>query len=65
MKLKYIIVVYIIGMLLITAGALFKIQHWMFASEFLTAGTVIQLIAFILFIIKLLTDKNFKNILNQ
>jgi hypothetical protein len=65
MKLKYIITVFIVGIILITLGALFKVLHWMFAPELLAIGTVLQIIAFILFIIKLFTNKKFKDILNQ
>lgn len=65
MKLKYIIIIFIIGFILITIGALFKILHWMYAPQLLTIGTFLQIIASILFIIKLFTNKKFKDILNQ
>jgi len=65
MKLKYIIFIFIIGIVLIFVGALFKILHWMLGPELLILGTALQIIAFLLFIIKLFTNKKFKNILNQ
>lgn len=65
MKLKYIIFVFVVGIILITLGALFKILHLILAVELLTAGTILQIIAFILFIIKLFTNKKFKDTLNQ
>ncbi|MCT4699284.1 gliding motility protein GldL [Tenacibaculum haliotis] len=65
MKLKYIITLFVIGIILITLGALFKVMHLMGGSQLLTAGTVLQIIAFILFIIKLFTNKKFKDTLNQ
>jgi len=65
MKLKYIIFIFILGLIIISMGALFKVLHWMFASELLTIGTTIQIIAFLLFIIKLFTNKKYKDILNQ
>ncbi|QXP72800.1 gliding motility protein GldL [Tenacibaculum sp. AHE15PA] len=65
MKLKYIIFVFIVGIILITIGALFKVLHLMLAVELLTAGTILQIIALILFIIKLFTNKKFKDTLNQ
>ena len=65
MKLKYIIFVFIVGIILITLGALFKVLHLMLAAELLTVGTTLQIIAFILFIIKLFTNKKFKDTLNQ
>lgn len=65
MKLKYIIFIFIIGIILISAGALFKILHWMLGPELLTIGTILQILAFLLFIIKLFTNKKFKDLLNQ
>ena len=65
MKLKYIITLFVIGIILITLGALFKVMYLMGGSQLLTAGTVLQIIAFILFIIKLFTNKKFKDTLNQ
>lgn len=65
MKLKYIIFIFILGVILIFLGALFKILHWMLAPELLTIGTILQITASLLFIIKLFTNKKFKDILNQ
>lgn len=65
MKLKYIIFIFILGIILIFIGALFKILHWMLGPELLTIGTILQITASLLFIIKLFTNKKFKNILNQ
>ncbi|MCH3884080.1 GldL-related protein [Tenacibaculum aquimarinum] len=65
MKFKHIIVIFILGFILIVLGALFKILHWQFASELLTAGTFLKIISAILLIWKLLTNKNYKDILNQ
>ena len=65
MKLKYIITIFILGVILITIGALFKILHWMYGAELLTIGTVLQIIALFMFIGKLFTNKKFKDILNQ
>ncbi|WKD85098.1 hypothetical protein KCTC32516_00437 [Polaribacter huanghezhanensis] len=65
MKLKYIIFIFITGVILICAGALFKILHWMLGPELLISGIMLQIIAFLLFIIKLFTNKKFKAILNQ
>ncbi|CAM1348582.1 gliding motility protein GldL [Tenacibaculum insulae] len=65
MKLKYIISIFVLGIIFITLGALFKVLHLMLAVELLTFGTILQIIAFILFIIKLFTNKKFKDTLNQ
>ena len=57
--------VYGLGAAIVIVGALFKILHWMLGPELLILGTALQIIAFLLFIIKLFTNKKFKNILNQ
>lgn len=65
MRLKYIITIFVFGIICITLGALLKVLHYAYGSELLTLGTVLQIIAAILFIIKLFTNKKFKDILNQ
>lgn len=65
MKIKHIITLFILGVIFITIGALFKILHWMYAVELLTIGTILQIIALFIFIGKLFTNKKFKDILNQ
>lgn len=65
MKYKHIIIIFILGFILIILGALFKILHWQFASELLTVGTFLKILSGILLILKLLTNKNYKDILNQ
>lgn len=65
MKIKHILTVFIFGFILITSGALFKIMHWPFGAELLTAGTFLKIISGFLLIWKLLTNKRFKDILNQ
>ena len=65
MKIKHIIIIFILGFILITLGALFKISHWPYGVELLTAGTFLKIISGFLLIWKLLTNKKFKDILNQ
>lgn len=65
MKLKYIITIFVLGIIFVTLGALLKILHWMYGPELLTLGTFLQIFASILFIIKLFTNKKFKDLLNQ
>lgn len=65
MKVKHIITIFILGFIFITIGALFKILHWQFAAELLTVGTFLKLISGVLLIWKILTNKKFKDFLNQ
>lgn len=65
MKVKHIIAVYLFGMLIIIIGSLFKIQHWPYGSELLTAGSAIETVALLLGIWKVLTNKKFKDFLNS
>lgn len=65
MKVKHILAVFIIGLICTLLGATFKIMHWQFAPELLTAGTFLQVIAGILGIWKLFTTAAFKDFLNK
>lgn len=65
MKVKHILTIFILGLICTLLGALFKILHWQFAPELLTAGTFLQVIAGILGIWKLFTTKEFKEFLNK
>lgn len=63
MKTKYIIVLFIVGILVMIIGNLFKIMHWPHASSIIIAATFIQILAAVLAIWKVLTGKN--NFLNS
>jgi len=69
MKVKYILIFYLIGIIFITLGALSKILHYpilgLTGSILITIGTTIQTIAILLGIWKLLTTKKFKDFLNS
>ena len=62
MKNKYIIIAFIIGFIITILGSLFKITHWEFGifngNILLTIGMFTEILAGILFIIKLLSNKN-------
>jgi hypothetical protein len=68
MKNKQIIVLYIVGVIIDLFGTLFKITHWKIGpftgNYLLTIGMLIKAIASIIFIIKLLSDKD-NNFLNK
>lgn len=63
MKTKYIITLFIVGIIVLIVGSLFKIMHWPYAGEMIITATVIQITAAILAIWKVLTGKN--NFLNS
>jgi uncharacterized membrane protein len=64
-KFKYIIVIFIISWILLSVGALFKIQSWPYASEMLTVGTVFQVISYLLTLLKVAFYKDPDSFLNK
>jgi hypothetical protein len=62
MKNKYLIVIFVIGIMYIIFGALFKILHLEIGpftgNSFLTFGLVLEALALILFVVKLIKNKN-------
>jgi hypothetical protein len=68
MKNKYVIIIFIFGTILTIIGALFKITHWQIGiftgNLIITLGSITQVIAGIIFIIKLLLNKK-DDFLNQ
>ncbi|NMH24463.1 GldL-related protein [Flavobacterium solisilvae] len=62
MKNKYLIVIFVIGIMYIIFGALFKILHLeigpITGSVLLTFGMLLEALALILFVIKLIKNKN-------
>ncbi|MFN0035496.1 MAG: hypothetical protein ACKVUS_10525 [Saprospiraceae bacterium] len=65
MKLKYALLIFLAGFILIVLGMLFKLESWEFASELLIAGLILKFIGGILLIYKLLTHPKVKEFLNQ
>jgi uncharacterized membrane protein YjjP (DUF1212 family) len=64
MKIKHIILVYLIGFIFLFLGALLKILHYQFGPELLTIGTLIILLTGFLLIVKIITNDKFKDFLN-
>jgi len=68
MKVKYIIVIYLIGIIFIVLGALLKILHMQLGltgNIYLSIGSTIEIIGVLLGIWKLFTTKKFKAFLNS
>lgn len=64
MKLRYLLVLLVLGFMFTIIGTLFKIMHWAFASEFYMVGVFLKLLFGILLVYKLLTTKKFKDYLD-
>ena len=62
MKNKYILIIFILGFIITILGSLFKITHWKFGiftgNLLLTIGMFSEILAGILLIVKLISDKN-------
>lgn len=68
MKNKYIIALFILGIIILSIGALFKITHWEYGvlngTIIIAIGMFLKITAAIIFIIKLLRNSN-NNFLNK
>lgn len=64
MKIKHILVLFILGFILTVIGALFKVMHWPNASMLLIFGALTKVFSGILLIIKLIQTDKFKDFLN-
>jgi len=65
MKTKHVIFFWLLTMPIVVLGALFKIQHWEGASLLLTAGMLLQALAYILLLWKLLTHPKLREFMNK
>jgi hypothetical protein len=65
MKVKHILVVFLVAYVLETAGVHFKIMQLAGAPQLFTAATSLKVTAAILAIWKLISIKDFSNLLNR
>jgi hypothetical protein len=65
MKVKHIILVFLLGVIFVILGSLFKINHWPGAAKILLVGMILEILGLILAIWKVLTVEKFKDFLNQ
>lgn len=65
LKNKYILIIILIGYLLTKLGALGKINSESWGGMVLNLGLLIQIIGYVLGILKLLTVKNVRDFLNS
>ncbi|KAF2519216.1 gliding motility protein GldL [Flavobacterium salilacus subsp. salilacus] len=65
MKNWHIIIVFLISFTILVIGALFKLMHWPYASIMLTIGMGGKALAILLFIIKIVRERNTVDFLNK
>lgn len=65
MKNKHILIAFILGCIITTFGALFKIMHWPYASLLLILGMLSEALAGVMLILKIYKDQNPNGLLNK
>jgi hypothetical protein len=45
------LIIFVLGMIFTISGALFKIQHWQFASQLLTTGTILEIFGLLILMV--------------
>lgn len=65
MKVKHILVLFLIAYIIMTIGALLKIMHWTYGDELITFSTILKVIAALTAIWKVFTIQSFKVFLNK
>jgi hypothetical protein len=64
MKVKYALMILIVGFAVSVIGALFKVMHWPYAGALLITATLMQVVGSIVLVYKLLTYPKIKDFLN-
>ena len=65
MKIKHIVILYVISLLIAGIGAFLKIMHWPGATVIFILAACLQVISYILIIWKVFTSDYFKKFLNS
>lgn len=65
MKLKYALILFMLGWCIVIVGSLIKIMHYYDASIFFITGTILQIIAIVIFVVKLINHPKVKDFLNN
>jgi membrane protein DedA with SNARE-associated domain len=65
MKYKYLVILFVLGFIGRLFGSMLKITHNRGANEWMWASFGVMVLALLLFIIKLIMNKNPKDILNK
>ena len=64
-KIKHILILFLIGWIMYQIGALFKIMSWEYDSQLLTLGTFVKVLSALIGIIKLVSIKEVRSFLNR
>ena len=65
MKFKFLLIFFLLGAIFIMTGAYFKLMHWPGGQFMLFSGLFFQAFSIVMLIVKLLKNKNIRNILNK
>jgi hypothetical protein len=65
MKFKYSILLFIIGWFLIILGVVFKFMHYSGSESLVTVGKIVQIIAIIIFVIKVIKHPKVKEFFSK
>jgi hypothetical protein len=65
MKVKHIIILFLIGLAIMILGALFKVQHWPGAGIIIIIAPLVKIVAVILAIFKVYQLGKFNDFLNS
>jgi hypothetical protein len=65
MKLKHALILFAMGWCVVIIGSLVKIMHYYDASGFFITGTILQIIAIVVFVVKLIKHPKVKDFLNK
>lgn len=66
MRMKYAVLIFIIGLIICSVGILFKITHWSIfgfsGNILLVIGTILEIAGGLLLLYKLFTNSKFKDL---
>jgi len=65
MKFKHLLIFFLLGVVLIMAGAFFRLMHWPGGQFMLFSALLFQAFAIIMLIVKLIKNKDARNFLNK
>jgi hypothetical protein len=65
MKFKYSILLFIIGWFLVILGVVFKFMHYTGSESLVTVGKIVQIIAIIIFVIKVIKHPKVKEFFSK
>jgi hypothetical protein len=65
MRIKYSILLFIIGWCLVILGVIFKFMHYSGSESLVTVGKFVQIIAIIFFVIKVLKHPKVKDFFSK